>query len=187
MKQDDKAKTAKQVLLLAHAGLPPFYLQTPMQFGKPHKSAKGFWLKAGTRGERILKVSASRWTKFAADQPVGNRGGSLILGLSGVKGKKDVERIEAYAPDLINEALGKVLGSKVGWTIGQFGFGRYVADDGTVFDERSTTIRIAGVASEQLKEAAKELARQFNQSYVMVYDDNEGAPLKQYLTDQSED
>jgi hypothetical protein len=175
----------KEAMLLMHAGLPMFMTNPPFHCGREERTARGFWIRE-TSG-LVLKVSGQVWTdafppslkpkigisQKAWEQGMSNQGGRIILGLSGVKDEQDLARIEAYVPTLINEVLDKEL-QKAGWTIGRFGHGRFVADDGTVFNDRSTVIQIAGISSEKLKEIAMQLAIYFNQNSVMVFDDNTG-------------
>lgn len=164
-------RSVKQASLLTAQNKFPFALNPVINGEDPDKTIRGFWKMAGNK---ILRVEAREWDK----NPLPLRGGTLVLGLSGEHSAHDMELIEAYVPDMIHEALGEALGTNVGWTIGSFGYGRYVAPGGTTFDERSTTIHIAGVSSEQLANAASLIGEQFNQSAVLVYDNNENT---QYL------
>lgn len=172
-------KSAKEALLLIRSGKLPFNTNPPVTMGRIHKQAKGFWIYDN---KRVLKVTAKRWTdlfKTAETTQLSNRGGRMVIGLSGIKDKEDMARIEEYVPDLIKEIITAAAPRNVGWTIGNFGYGRYVAPDGTNFDERSTVVQIAGLTSEQLKEVARALAEGLNQNSVLVFDDNTGQTFLQ--------
>lgn len=164
-KDEQMQRSAKQANLLLAQNKFPFALNPIFVNQEPDRTIRGFWRMAG---EKLLRVEAREWEA----NPLQLRGGTLVMGLSGEHTEHDMELIEAYVPELIHEALGTALGTDVGWTIGSFGYGRYVAKNGTTFDERSTTIRIAGISSEQLKKAAELMGEQFNQSAILVYDDN---------------
>jgi hypothetical protein len=170
----------KRRIMESYGGIFPFRSDLPVIDGKVHKAAQGFWLRDGAG--KTAEVSAKVWFGFysrgldkvaGTEQAVGPIGGRIVIGLSKVNSEEDLDRVEAYAPSLINKVLTPQLPDS-GWTIGRFGHGRYVADDGTIFDERSTVIVIAGITTPVLKNVARLLAREFNQSWVLVFDDNNG-------------
>jgi len=75
-----------------------------------------------------------------------------------------------------NKKLNKIITSKFskdikGFSIGNYFRGRYVEND-KAFDEKSTSIEILGVPSEILIRLATEIARDFNQSTVLLKDNN---------------
>jgi hypothetical protein len=70
--------------------------------------------------------------------------------------------------NIITSKFSKDIGS---FTIGNFFKGRYV-ENGKTFDEKSTSIEILGVPSEVLVRLATEIARNFNQSTVLLKDKN---------------
>lgn len=75
-----------------------------------------------------------------------------------------------------NKKLSSIITSKFSndissFTIGNFFKGRYV-ENGKTFDEKSTSIEILGVPSEILVRLATEIARDFNQSTVLLKDKN---------------
>jgi hypothetical protein len=61
-----------------------------------------------------------------------------------------------------------------GVTIGNFVKGRYVAKNGSLYDETSLSIEIIGISSDVLNKVAEELAKEFKQETVLVknYDEN---------------
>lgn len=67
------------------------------------------------------------------------------------------------------------------FTIGNFFKGRYVGNDGNIYDEKSTTIEIAGVPSEVLLLLGIEIANEFKQETVLIKDLNKN---KFYLADR---
>jgi hypothetical protein len=58
------------------------------------------------------------------------------------------------------------------FSIGNFFSGRYIGDNGKVFDESSLSIEINGISSKGLIYLAEEIAREFNQETVLVKDLN---------------
>ena len=60
-----------------------------------------------------------------------------------------------------------------GFTINSAGHGRYVAPDGTVFDENSITIRIGGVSSRTLQLFGETIGRVLKQTSVLINDLNQ--------------
>jgi hypothetical protein len=70
-----------------------------------------------------------------------------------------------------NKKMNKVLlkhESIYGVTIGNFVRGRYKAEDGTLYDEKSLSIEIIGITPEVLNLVAEDLAREFSQESVLV-------------------
>jgi hypothetical protein len=61
-----------------------------------------------------------------------------------------------------------------GVTIGNFVKGRYVAKNGSLYDETSLSVEIIGITSDVLNKVAEELAKEFKQETVLVknYNDN---------------
>jgi hypothetical protein len=53
-------------------------------------------------------------------------------------------------------------------SIGNFIKGRYKANDGTLYDEKSLSIEIIGVTDGVLNKVAKDLANEFKQESVLV-------------------
>jgi len=75
-----------------------------------------------------------------------------------------------------NKKLNNIITTKFsedikGFSIGNFFKGRYV-ENNKVFNEKSTSIEILGVPSEVLIRLATEIARDFNQSTVLLRDNN---------------
>lgn len=56
------------------------------------------------------------------------------------------------------------------WTVGKFLSGRYTAKNGKVFDEKSLSVEIIGVDSDELIKIAEELCIDFIQESVLVKD-----------------
>ena len=167
------ARTHQAMLLIA-GGLFPFQTNPVLHLSREVRGASGFWHR-DAQGQ-IKKVSGTDWarkflTRKAAAKKEMQRGGRIIIGLSGINSPENLARIEAYVPDLITEVLAGEL-RETGWTIGLFGYGRFVAKDGTVYDERSTVVQIAGITTKELKKIALSLAEYLNQTAVLVFDDN---------------
>jgi hypothetical protein len=61
-----------------------------------------------------------------------------------------------------------------GVTIGNFVKGRYVAKNGSLYDETSLSVEIIGITTDVLNKVAEELAKEFKQETVLVknYNDN---------------
>ena len=55
-----------------------------------------------------------------------------------------------------------------GWTIGRFLKGRYVGDNGQVFDENSFSIEIIGISIDNLLDIAEDICKDFDQETVLV-------------------
>ncbi len=55
-----------------------------------------------------------------------------------------------------------------GVTIGGFVKGRYKADDGSLYDERSLSVEIIGIGTDVLDRVAEDFAKEFNQETVLV-------------------
>lgn len=62
----------------------------------------------------------------------------------------------------------------VGMTVGSFVNGKYVADDGTIYTEKSISVEIIGVPTSVLNEVADSIRKEFNQEAVLVrnYEEN---------------
>lgn len=56
------------------------------------------------------------------------------------------------------------------WTVGKFLSGRYTAKNGKVFDEKSLSVEIIGIDSDELIQIAEELCVEFIQESVLVKD-----------------
>lgn len=79
------------------------------------------------------------------------------------------------------EIGGKPVNDVIGaFSIGKFFKGRYISDNGDVFDEKSTSIEINGISTEALMYIAEEICLEFNQETVLVKDLNKN---KIYLMD----
>ena len=61
------------------------------------------------------------------------------------------------------------------WTVGKALSGRYTAKNGKVFDEKSLSVEIIGVTSEELIKIAEELCIEFLQEAVLVKDYSTGS------------
>lgn len=59
------------------------------------------------------------------------------------------------------------------FSIGNFFKGRYVGDNGNIYNEKSISIEIGGISSEGLIFFAEEIAREFHQETVLVKDFNQ--------------
>jgi len=57
-----------------------------------------------------------------------------------------------------------------GFTIGKFVKGRYKAEDGSIYDENSTSVEIIGIDSETLLKVSEDIAKEFQQETVLVKD-----------------
>ena len=66
------------------------------------------------------------------------------------------------------------------FSIGKFFNGRYIADNGKIYDEKSTSVEINGVPSEVLLILGTEIANEFKQETVLIKDLNKN---KFYLAD----
>lgn len=77
-----------------------------------------------------------------------------------------------------DEKIDDVIGA---FSIGNFFSGRYIGDNGKVFDEKSLSIEINGISSKGLIYVAEEIAINFNQEAVLVKDFNKN---KIYLVDK---
>lgn len=58
----------------------------------------------------------------------------------------------------------------VAWTVGNFLNGRYMSKRGKGFGEKSLSLEIVGISSEQLQKIAEELCEEFKQETVLVKD-----------------
>lgn len=71
----------------------------------------------------------------------------------------------------LNKKINKVLNKHddvYGVSIGNFIKGRYKANDGTLYDEKSLSIEIIGITDTVLNRVAKDLANEFKQESVLV-------------------
>lgn len=61
-----------------------------------------------------------------------------------------------------------------GVTIGGFVKGRYKAEDGSLYDERSLSVEIIGISTDVLDKVAEDIAKEFSQETVLVknYEEN---------------
>lgn len=75
---------------------------------------------------------------------------------------------------LINKKIHKVIKQHetqlkgIGLTVGNFVKGRYVADNGVIYDEKSASVEIIGVQTDVLNEIANSLREEFKQESVLV-------------------
>jgi hypothetical protein len=75
---------------------------------------------------------------------------------------------------LINKKIDKVIKQHetqlkgIGLTVGNFVKGRYVADNGVIYDEKSASVEIIGVQTNVLNEIANSLREEFKQESVLV-------------------
>ena len=79
---------------------------------------------------------------------------------------------EGYVSETIETYKNETNGDPVGFTIGSGFSGRYVSEDGHIYDENSITIDISGVDSETLQHIAEDLCHNFTQETVLVKDFN---------------
>lgn len=70
------------------------------------------------------------------------------------------------------------------FSIGNFFHGRYIGDNGKVFDEKSLSIEINGISSDGLIYLGEEIAKEFNQETVLVKDLNKN---KIFLVDSNKE
>ena len=68
------------------------------------------------------------------------------------------------------------------FSIGNFFSGRYISDNGKVFDEKSLSVEINGISTEALIYFAEEIAIEFNQETVLLKDLNNN---KIFLVDKT--
>ena len=87
----------------------------------------------------------------------------------------------------INSRLKKILLDKhhlPGYTVGKNFKGSYTGKNGLTFNEKSFTIDIAGVTSDELKVMATEICRDFKQETVMVRDFNNDKTKVYFVNDK---
>ena len=72
----------------------------------------------------------------------------------------------------INKAVTDAIPRDIGISLGNFFVGRYIDQDGNVFDEKSISIDIKNVTSEELKNLSHAICKQFDQNSVIVEDKN---------------
>jgi hypothetical protein len=89
-----------------------------------------------------------------------------------------VNKVKQVLTSIMNRVFTRKKVSKVmkkhdkvyGFTIGKFVKGRYKAEDGSIYDENSTSVEIIGIDSESLLSVAEDIATEFNQETVLVKD-----------------
>ena len=88
--------------------------------------------------------------------------------------KKKLSKLVKKFNDFVNKKLGdKNVEDYIGaFSIGNFFNGRYVGDNGKMFNEKSISIELGGISSEGLIYFAEEIAREFVQETVLVKDFN---------------
>lgn len=126
------------------------------------------------RGYEVSKEDLGGIIVFSTDVNVTvNQGGSLYQNLVNwvlAKANSYWNRLTSHKRVL--DILDKLGISGV--SFGNYFRGRYKADDGRVFDERSLAIEVLFVSSEQLQELATMIAREFKQETVLVKDNVSG-------------
>lgn len=70
-----------------------------------------------------------------------------------------------------NDKGGEYIGA---FSVGNFFKGRYVGDDGNVYDEKSLSVEVNGLSSNSLVELAEMLCKEFYQQTALVKDLNNG-------------
>jgi hypothetical protein len=164
---NDPSPEMKRKILASWGGIFPFTSDPPVLHGQEHKEALGFWLR--TKDGQVTKVAGKDWS---VAYPLATSG-RIVIGLGEVEGNVCAPRTVANIPDVITEALAPEL-PESGWAIGIFGHGRYVADNGAVFNNRSIVVVLAGSTTEKLKRVARLLARRLDQECVLVFVDTCG-------------
>lgn len=88
--------------------------------------------------------------------------------------RKKLSKLVKKFNDFLNKKLGdKNLEDYIGsFSIGNFFKGRYVGDNGKIFNEKSISIELGGISFEGLIYFAEEIARDFLQETVLVKDFN---------------
>jgi len=82
--------------------------------------------------------------------------------------------LQRYFPHKkVDEAM-RSLQRPIGFSLGNFFSGRYIDKQNRLFDEKSASIDIKGVTSDELKKIAHALCEQFDQNSVIVEDKNTG-------------
>lgn len=136
------------------------------------------------------QVSYESFRKRSADlKPIEDRGGIITFSSNITHKTVDGERVPVSslrerlfakikslinrwtAPQKVDQAV-KSINQPVGYSLGNFFSGRYVDGEGNVFDEKSTSLDILNISSDNLYKIAKELCNEFNQNSVMIYDRN---------------
>lgn len=169
--------SVREAMLLAFAGMFPFTTNPPHHLGEEGSRVRGFWLCAP--GGKVTKVSRQVWLekfpprdrcKRPREERAGRQGGRIVIGLAEGEVEESLKLIEVRVPDLLSGALVQEL-TDSGWIVGRFGFGRYVAEDGTLFDNRAVVAQIVGIGSATLQEVARRMAEGLGQASVLVFDD----------------
>lgn len=89
-----------------------------------------------------------------------------------------LNKIKQIVTSILNKTFVKSKVSKImnkhddvfGFTIGKFVKGRYKAEDGSIYDENSTSVEIIGIDSEVLLKISEDIAKEFQQETVLVKD-----------------
>lgn len=83
-----------------------------------------------------------------------------------VKGKisKILDRLSSQSPDFAN----------INFSVGPYYKGRYRSPDGKTYDETSVAVEIIGITKQILIDLATEIAREFQQEEVLVFDHTTG-------------
>tara|TARA_R110000772_G_scaffold20466_5_gene56894 strand:+ start:49248 stop:49826 length:579 start_codon:yes stop_codon:yes gene_type:complete len=109
-------------------------------------------------------------------------GGSIIFSteVNAVNGSDNVifNKLDQVMKSLTNKiffdrklnGIMKTYAKGSGFTIGKFVKGRYIAENGEIFDEKSITIEVIGISSEVLLKIAENIAKEFKQETVLVKD-----------------
>ena len=95
-----------------------------------------------------------------------------------ISNNKLLNRLKKVVQSMLNRAfVGKKIGKVMdkhdevyGFTIGKFVTGRYKAEDGSIYDEKSTSVEIIGIDSDTLLKVAEDIAAEFDQETVLVKD-----------------
>ena len=164
---------------------------------------QGMWAMAGWIDKVKKNVNAFKpLSKQAAISPeqfdiARHRGGMIVFSpqVNAVKLNEDEKEnekqqnflsdwqssfAEGLSSDLVADYVAKYAKDYQGYTFGKGFSGHYVSKSGKIFDEKSLTLEIIGISSQDLIELAETLAWAFFQETVLVKDYNNG---KVYLVD----
>ena len=75
----------------------------------------------------------------------------------------------------VDKAVKDAIEHEVGFSLGNFFVGKYVDNQGNVFNEKSISLDIKGIDSEELEKLAGEVCEEFNQNSVLVEDRNKNS------------
>ncbi|CAG7580224.1 MAG: hypothetical protein SLAVMIC_00309 [uncultured marine phage] len=141
-------------------------------------------------GLKIENTTSSDYTYFNCDGVIlesidfefDKKGGVIVFSTDinavDISSNKLLNKLKQVVQSMLNKRLVKSKITKVmdkqdsvyGFTIGKFVTGRYKAEDGSIYDEKSTSVEIIGIDSETLLKVAEDIAEEFGQETVLVKD-----------------